>query len=76
MVQIESMIKPGYDACCGCIDVQVLSNKKKDCGECNELKHAYLLGFVREKGKTYGVISYDSGSLDAVEIWRIHVVMK
>ena len=71
MVQLETLVKPGYDECCGCIDSQVLHKVRKDCKRCKKLKHATLHGFVRDKGKTYGIVSYDNGSFDAVELWML-----
>ncbi|MBR4589249.1 MAG: hypothetical protein IKO36_01180 [Bacteroidaceae bacterium] len=76
MEYLKTKIKPDYDTCCGCIDTQILGKTRKDCEECKKLRGATLYSFVREKGKTYGVIGYDNGALDTVELWRIRIANK
>lgn len=76
MEHLKTKIKPEYDICCGCIDAQVLGKIRKDCKECKKLRDATLYGFVREKRKTYGVIGYGNGAMDAVELWRIIIADK
>ena len=71
MIQIEVFVKPEYNDCCGCIDSQIWQNTRKDCRKCEQLKHGILHGFVREKKKTYGVVSYDNGFFDVVELGMI-----
>ena len=66
-------IKPEYNDCCSCIDVQILSKNNKNCDNCDDLKNGVLYNFYREKGKTYGIVSYESGTFDEVELWRIKI---
>ncbi len=70
---MEVILKPDYNECCGCIDSQILSNKRKECKECKKLKNAILHSFVFEKNKAYGIISYENGSFDTVELWRLKI---
>ena len=71
MGEIKIIIKPGYDTCCDCIDLQVLSNTRHDCIKCKKLRRGFLHDFYREKGRTYCVISYENGAFDNVPLWQI-----
>ena len=71
MTQLDVFVKPGYDTCCECIDNQVSYKSNMDCNKCKKLKQATLYEFVREKGKTYGVVKYDNGIFGTIELWMI-----
>lgn len=68
---MEVYVKPGYDDCCGCIDMQITTRQTASCDECCKARLAECHSFVRDKGKAYGIISYPNGSLDCVELYRL-----
>ena len=64
-------VKPGYDACCTCIDWQMDLNKYEDCKECTAVREGEILSVGPASKKGGYVMVLIDGIIQSIHINRI-----